>query len=116
MKRCQSFQFPIRSWVDLPLFCNPSFWMAFHFRDCQTFFCLLLTLSTLISSIFLIPGTFHPKRWPLSSPLCPASKNFPLNSNPLNLALIWKAQVCLHQTDLSSPLSTGLNSKALLNI
>ena len=75
---------------------------------------LLLTLSTFGSLVFLIPGTFHPRRWPLSSesPLCPASKYFALNSNPLNLALTRKAEVCLHQTALSSLLSTSFISKA----
>jgi hypothetical protein len=66
--------------------------------------------------IFLIPGTFHPKRWSLSSPRCPASKHFPLNSDPLNLALTGKAEVCLHQNALSSPLSTIFISKAFPNI
>jgi hypothetical protein len=89
VKRCQSF--PIRSWIDLPHVCNSSPCMAFHFRDCQNCFCLLITLSTLRSPISLIPGTFHPKRWSLRSPCCPASKHFRLNSNPLNLALAGKA-------------------------
>src|SRR6266852_1909863 len=114
MKRRQSF--PIRSWVDLPLVCDPSSGLAFHFQDCQNYFCLLLTLSNLGSLIFLIPGTFHPKRWSLSSSRCPASKYFPLNSDPLNLALIWKVQICLHHNALSSPLSAIFDSKALPNI
>jgi hypothetical protein len=54
--------------------------------------------------MFLVPGTFHPKRWSLSSAICPALKHFLSNSNPLNLALTWKAEVCLHQNALSSPL------------
>jgi hypothetical protein len=38
------------------------------------------------SPISLIPGTFYPKRWLLSSPCCPASKNFSLVSDTtLNL-------------------------------
>src|ERR1700733_10502406 len=102
LKRCQSF--PIHSWVDLPHVCDTSSCLTSHFRDCQNSFCLLLTLSNLRSLIFLIPGTFHPKRWSLSYPCCPASKHFHLNSNPLNLALTGKAEVCIHQNALSSPL------------
>jgi hypothetical protein len=41
---------------------------GFHFRDCQSFFCLLITLSTLGSPISPIPGTFRPRQWSLSSP------------------------------------------------
>jgi hypothetical protein len=37
--------------------------------------------------IFLIPGTFHLKRWSLSSAPCPASEEFPFNSNPPDLCL-----------------------------
>src|SRR6266852_1116164 len=114
MKRCQSF--PIRSWMDLPRVCNPAFCLAFHFRGCQDCFCLLRTLSPLGSLVFLIPGTSHLKRWLLSSPCCPASEHFPLNSNPLNLALIWKAEVNPHQNALSSLLSTTFVSKGLSNI
>ncbi len=44
----------------------------------------LVTLCFLIS---LIPGTFCQRQWPLSSPCCPASKNFTFHSNTLNLAL-----------------------------
>src|SRR6266849_2734564 len=108
--------FPIRYWVDLPQVCESSPCLGFHFWGCQNYFCLLLTLSTFGSPIFLIPGIFHPKRWSLSSPCCPASEYLPLDSNPLNLALIGKAEVCLHQNALSSPLSTNFISKALPNI
>src|SRR5712691_3387574 len=68
-------------------------------------FCLLITLSSFGSLIFLITGTFHPKRWSLSSPCCPALKVFALNFYPLNLTLAGeaKAKVYLHQTALSSP-------------
>jgi hypothetical protein len=76
----------------------------------------LVDLERLSSSIFLIPGTFHPKRWSLSSPRRPASKNFALDSDPPNLALTGKAQVCHHQTAPSSPLSENFISKALPNI
>src|SRR6266566_6997839 len=115
-KRCQPFPFPIRSWVDLPHVCNSSAWIAFHFPDCQNCICRLLTLSPFGSLIFLIPGTFHPKRWSLSFPCCPASHHLSLNSNPLNLALTGQAEVCLHQNALSSPLSSNFVSKALPNI
>src|SRR6266849_2044485 len=87
MKRGQSFPFPIRSWVDLPHVCDTSTYLAFLFRDCQNHFFLLLTLSSLTLLIFLIPGTFHPKRSSLSSPRCPASEHFSLDSNPIILAL-----------------------------
>ncbi len=70
-------------------------------------------LVTLGSPISLIPGTFHLKRWSLSSPRCPASEHFALISN---LALTWKAEYCLHQNALSSPLSRDFISKALPNI
>ena len=43
LDKCQSF--PIRSWVDLPHVCDPSNWMAYHFRDFQSCFRLLLNLS-----------------------------------------------------------------------
>src|SRR6266436_3578483 len=102
--------FPIRSWVDLPLICDSSVWMAFHFRDCRNCFCPLLTLSTSAFMISLIPGIFHPRQWPLSSPCCLASKNLPFCSDPLNPALAGKADVRLHQNVLSSPLSNILFS------
>ncbi|KAN0114347.1 hypothetical protein V8E52_006843 [Russula decolorans] len=90
--------------------------VAFHFRGCQNCFCLPRTSSTFGSPISPIPGTFHPKRWSLPSALCPASERFPLNSDPLNLALTGEAKVFLHQNALSSPLSTNFISKALPNI
>src|SRR6266852_6048510 len=108
--------FPIPSWVDPPHVCDSSRWVALHFRHCQNCFCLPLTSSIFTFTIFLIPGTFHPKRWSISSPRCPASNVFPLNSDPLNLALIGKAEVCIHPNALSSPLSTISNSKVLPNI
>ena len=100
--------FPIRSWVDLPHVCSTSNCLAFHFRDCQICFCLPLTLSNSGSSIFLIPDTFQPRRWALSSRCCPASNYFPLNSNTpsLKLSLTGKVQVYLHRDALSSPHST----------
>src|SRR5713101_2341618 len=104
--------FPIRSWVDLHQVLNMSACLAFHFQDCQKCFCLRLTLSTSGTLIFLIPGTFHPKRWSLSSALCPASKYFSLNSNPLNLALIGKAEVCVHPT-LYPPCSRQFHFKGV---
>src|SRR6267154_2183401 len=103
VKCCQPF--PIHSWVDPPHVCKPSPYLAFHFRDCQTCFCLPLTLSNFGLQISLIPGTSHPKRWSLSSPCHPTSKDFTFNSNPLNLTLTGKAEVCLHQNAVSSPLS-----------
>src|SRR6266403_4778984 len=108
--------FPIRSWVDLPLVCEPSSCLAFHFRDCQNCFRPLLTLSTSTFIMSLIPGTFHPRQWPLSSPCCPASKYLSFISNPLNLALTGKADVRLRQNALSSPLSNFFISKGLSNI
>jgi hypothetical protein len=107
--------FPIRSWMDLRHVCESSNSMAFHFRDCQNCFCLLITLSNFGSLTFPIPGTFHPKRSSLSSPCCPVSEHFPLNSDLLNLALTWKPQVSLHQNALSSPLSKICSSKVLPN-
>ena len=96
MKRYQSF--PIRSWMDLPHVCDTSSCLAFHFRDHQNYYYLLLTLSTSLSLVFLIPGTFHPMRWSLFSSCCPASKTFFLDSNPLNLALTGKPDVRLIKT------------------
>src|SRR6266852_9853572 len=98
--------FPIPSWVDLPHTCETSPCVAFHSRDCQNFFCLLITLSDFSFLLSLIPGTFHLKRWSISSPHCPASSIFTLDSDPLNLALIGKAEVCLQPNALSSPLSS----------
>src|SRR6266849_8237359 len=60
--------FPIPSWVDLPHVWNTSSCMAFHSRHCQNY--LPLTSSIFTFTIFLIPGTFHPKRWSISSPRC----------------------------------------------
>src|SRR5713101_6015985 len=111
VKHCQSF--PIRSWVDRPRNCESSRYLAFYFQGCQTYFCLPIALSNLGCLIFLIPGTFHLKRWSLSSPCCPASDHFPLNSDPTNLALTGKAEVYLHQTALSSSLSRNFVYKAL---
>src|SRR6266478_5903332 len=48
----------ICSWVDLPLICESSSWIAFHFRDCQNCFCPLLTLTT---SIFYNSGYISPE-------------------------------------------------------
>jgi hypothetical protein len=58
---------PIRSFLDLPHVCKPSRWITF--RDYQICFFLPLTLSPFGSLIFLIPRTFHPKRWSPSSVL-----------------------------------------------
>src|SRR6266403_2216451 len=102
--------------MDLPHVCNSFYFLASHFRDCRNCFCLLLTSSTFTFSIYLILGTFHPKRSSLSSPSCPALKNFTLDSNPLNLALTSKLDVLLHPNVLSSPLSTSFVSKGLSNI
>ena len=113
-ERRQSF--PIRSWVDLPHVCDTSRWKASHFRDCQICFCLLLTLSPLSLKIFLTPGTFHPKQWSLSSPCCPASKHFTLDSYALNLDLTGKPQVRLHRNVISSPPSKNFISKGLSSI
>src|SRR6266852_6461823 len=107
--------FLIRSWVDLPHVYETSRWMAFQFPSCHNCFCLLLTLSTFTFLIFLIPGTFHPKRWVPPSPCCPTSKYFPLDSDPLNLDLK-KAEICLDQNALSSLHSGDFISKALPNI
>src|SRR6266852_9502348 len=97
--------FPIRSWVDLPHVCETSNWLKLDFRSCQNCICPLLTSSTLRFGILIIPGTFHPRRCPLFSPRCPASKQFPLNSNPLiSLDLAATGKVRLHQNVLSSPL------------
>jgi len=102
MEHQQSFL--IRSWMDLPHVCDTSRCLAFYFRDCQNCFCLLITSSTFGSSIFLIQGTYHPKRWSLSFALCPASNHLPLDSDALNLALSGRAEVYLHQNVLLSPL------------
>src|SRR6267154_1258027 len=96
--------FPIPSWADLPHICDSSAWIPFYFREYRNYFCLLLALATSPSVIFPIPGTFHPKRWSLSSARCPASNHFTLNSDPLNLALTWKSEACLRQNALSCPL------------
>src|SRR5258708_24224930 len=90
--------FPIRSWVDLHHVCGSSVWKALHFRDYRNYFCLLLTLSNSTFLISHIPGTFHLRQWPLSSPCCLASKGFlfVLLKFDLNLALTWKADGCLH--------------------
>jgi hypothetical protein len=82
---------------------------------------LLLSATHLVnlsfgSTVFLIPGTFHPKRLSLSSPCCPALNNLPLDSNPLNLALTAKRDVLIHRGVLSSQLSHLLISKGLSNI
>ena len=48
--------------------CKPSGWIASRFLDYQNCFCLLPNLFVLIFGEFLIPGTFHPRQWPLASP------------------------------------------------
>lgn len=58
----------IRSWAHLPHVCDISIWTAFRFRDYQNYSYLPLTSLLFTSGIFLIPGTFHPIRWPLASP------------------------------------------------
>jgi hypothetical protein len=67
---------------------------------------LLLSATHLVSlrlpnTVFLIPGTFHRKRSPISSPCCHASKHFPFSSNPLNLSLA-KLDAILRQNAQSS--------------
>jgi hypothetical protein len=49
--------FPIHSWVDLRHVCDTSNCLAFYFRECQLYFCLLLTLSCL--SLKRIPHSEH---------------------------------------------------------
>ena len=51
--------------------------LLFDFCDRQTYVCLPNTVTNLRSAIFLISGTFHPKRWSLSSPY-PSLKHFHL--------------------------------------
>jgi hypothetical protein len=48
--------------------CDSSPCLLFHFRDYRIYFCLPPTSSISLFSIFLIPGTFHPRRWSLASP------------------------------------------------
>ena len=69
---------PTRSWVDLPHSWNTSHCLLFDFCDRQTYFCLPNTVTNLRSAIFLISGTFHPKRWSLSSPYPTSLKQVPL--------------------------------------
>ena len=88
----------------------------YHFRDCRNYFCPLLASSIYYSMIFLILGTFHPKRWSLSSPFCPTSKHFFLGSNLLNITLTRKAEVYLCQNAPSSLLLTKFVSSVLPNI
>jgi hypothetical protein len=78
---------------------------------------LLLSANHLVQLMLTnIPHSGHPRRWSLSSPCCPASEYFVFDSNPLDLTLTWKAEVCLHQNALFSPLSKNFISKALPNI
>ena len=79
--------------MDLHRVCNHSGWVAFHFRDDQSRFCLQETLSISPSGIFLFPGSFHPTRWSPAFPRRPDSKRLPLHSYPVNLTLIWRADV-----------------------
>ena len=72
--------------MDLPHVCNLSSWIPFHSLRFRNFFCLQLTLSASPFGIFLIPGTFHPRRSSLAWPCWPTSNLSPLNSNPLYLA------------------------------
>ena len=60
--------FPIPSWVDLPHVWSISGWNASHSREYQRYFRLPLTSSIFALSIFLLPGTFHPRRWSLAFP------------------------------------------------
>src|SRR5258707_15230186 len=94
----------IRSWEDLHHIYACSSSSAFHFQDYRNFFLLPLTLSILHFTAFLIPVTFHPRRWPLASPRRPASRNLSLNSNLLDLALSSRADVRLHPPGLPPPL------------
>ncbi len=57
---------PIHSSVDPLLVCERSISKAFHFRDCRSYFCLPLTLSSSSFASFLFPGTFHLKWWRLA--------------------------------------------------
>jgi hypothetical protein len=63
------------------------------------------------------PGYISPEAIvALSSPRCPTSTHFPLDSNPLNLALTANPDVLLHQNVLSSLLSATFISKGSSNI
>ena len=48
--------------------CEPSPFVAFHFRVYRNYFCSPLTSSIFTFMTFLILGTFHPTPWSLSSP------------------------------------------------
>jgi hypothetical protein len=61
VNRYQSF--PIRSWVDLHHVCNHLNWNMFHSRDYRNFFCPPLTSPNFPFRLFLLPDTFHPRRW-----------------------------------------------------
>ena len=82
----------------------------------------LLSTTTNLVEIELtdIPHSWYISRWSLSFPLYPSLEYFPLNSNPVNPALpvagAGKAEVCLYQNNLSSPLSGELISEASSNI
>ena len=61
--------FPIHSWVDLRHVRDSSACIPFHFRDYRNYFCPPHTSFIFTLKIFLIPGTFHPRPWPLQLPL-----------------------------------------------
>src|SRR6266852_6665871 len=107
------WSFLIPSWVDLPHVFDPSPCIPSQFRDYQLYFCLPITSPSLTFLVFLIPCTFHPRRWPLAFPRCSATERLSLNSYPLDHALTrtGKSDVRLRCHALSSPVSIGFTSK-----
>jgi hypothetical protein len=43
-------------------------WIEFHFRDYRSYFCSPITLSLFAFGSFLVPDTFHRRRWSLPCP------------------------------------------------
>jgi hypothetical protein len=80
---------------------------------------LLLSATHLVSlKLSNIPhsGYISPEAIVAPSPCCPASEYFAFNSDPLNLALTGKAEVCFPQNVLSCPLSIIFFTRGLSNI
>ena len=101
--------------MDLPHVCNLSMLYSIPFPALPKLLLSATNLVRLSLGIFLIPGTFHPRRSSLAWPRWPTSNLSPLNSNPFYLAPTGKTDVHRHQHAPSSLLSLVLSSKGTAN-
>src|SRR5579863_2518297 len=109
-RRC----FQRHSWADLLYIYDHSSYRALDFPHSPNSYCLPLSSTKFGLTIFRHPVTFHPRKWSIAWLRCPVSRVFPLDSDPLYLAL--SEQISLTLPALSFPLSPIFGSVALASI